>query len=88
MVVVQTADEWRLILYFWWIYTSIPTSSHSQNSRAAAEAPSLKMSSHRTSLKWSRRTTQSAQEKSYVKQWNGASPFDYDWNSMETETKI
>ena len=35
------------------IYTSIPAWIHSQNSLAAAETLSLKISSHRTSLKWS-----------------------------------
>ena len=55
-------DEWGLTWYFLWgIYTSIPTWTHSQNSLAAAEAPSLKISSHETSLKWSRRPSQSAQ---------------------------
>ena len=49
-------DEWGLIWSFLWgIYTSTPTWTHLQNSLAAAEAPSLKISSHGTSLKWSRR---------------------------------
>ena len=49
-------DEWGLTWYFLWgIYTSTPTWTHSENSRAAAEAPSLKTSSHGTSLKWSQR---------------------------------
>ena len=44
--------EWGLTWYFrWGIYASIPTWTHSQNSQAAAEAPSLKISFHRTSLK-------------------------------------
>ena len=56
-------DEWGLTWYFLWgIYTSIPTWTHSQNSLAAAEAPSLKISSHGTSLKWSRRLSQLARE--------------------------
>ena len=47
-------DEWGLIWYFLWrIYTSIPTWTHSQNS-LAAEALSLKISSHGTSLKYLR----------------------------------
>ena len=47
-------DEWGFNWYFLWgIYTSIQTWTHSQNSLAASEAPSLKISSHRTSLKWS-----------------------------------
>ena len=47
-------DKWGLTWYLWcWIYTSISTWTHSQNPLAAAEAPSLKISSHRTSLKWS-----------------------------------
>ena len=56
-------DEWGLTWYFLWkIYTSIPTWTLSQNSLEAAEAPSLKVSSHGTSLKWSQRPSQSAQE--------------------------
>ena len=47
-------DEWGLTWYFLWgIYTSIPTWTHSQNSLAAAEALSLKISSHGRFLKWS-----------------------------------
>ena len=56
-------DEWGLTWYFLWgIYTSIPTWTHSKNSLAAAEALSLKISSRGTSLKWSHRQSQSAQE--------------------------
>ena len=56
-------DELGLTWYFLWgIYTSIPTWTHSQNSLAAAEAPSLKILSYGTSLKWSWRPSQSAQE--------------------------
>ena len=56
-------DEWGLTWYFLCgIYTSIPTWTHLQNSLAAAEALSLKISSHGTSLKWSWRLSQSAQE--------------------------
>ena len=43
-------------------YTSIPTWTHSQNSLAAIKAVSSKISSHGTSLKWSGRPFQSAQE--------------------------
>ena len=46
----------------WGIYTSIPTWIHSQNSLTAREALSLKIESHRTSLKWSRRPSKSARE--------------------------
>ena len=46
-------DEWDVTLYLWWgTYTSVPTWTHSQNSLAVAEAPSLKISFHRTSLRW------------------------------------
>ena len=38
---------------------SIPTRTHLQNSLAAAEALTLKISSHGTSLKWSRKPSQS-----------------------------
>ena len=45
-------DEWDLTWYFLWgIYTSIPTWTYSQNSLPATEAPSLKISSHETSLR-------------------------------------
>ena len=46
----------------WGIYTSISTWTHSQNSLAAADARRVKLSSHGTSLKWSRRPSQSARE--------------------------
>ena len=40
-------DEWGLTWYFLWgIYTSTPTWTQSQNLIEAAEAPSLKISSH------------------------------------------
>ena len=56
-------DKWSLTWYLrWGMYTSIPTWTHSQNSLAAAEALSLKISSYGTSLKWSRRPSQSARE--------------------------
>ena len=56
-------DEWSLTWYFLWgIYTSIPTWTHSQNSLAAGGAPRLKISSHRTSLKWDWRPFQSARQ--------------------------
>ena len=56
-------DQWGLTWYFrWGIYTLIPTWTHSQNSLAAVEAQSLKISSHQTSLKWSWRPSQSAWE--------------------------
>ena len=61
MAAAQEAENHRneggLTWYFLWgIYTSIPTWIHSQN----AEAPSLKISSLQTSLKWSWRPSQSA----------------------------
>ena len=67
MVAAQAAenhgDEWGLTWYLqWWIYTSIPTWTHSQRSLAAAEALSIKISSHETSLKWTQRLSQSAWE--------------------------
>ena len=40
----------------------IPTWIYSQNSLAASEAPSLKISFHRTPIKWSQRPSQSARE--------------------------
>ena len=57
-------DEWSFqTWYFWWeLYTSIPTWAHSQNSLAAAETLSLRISSHGICLKWSWRASQSAWE--------------------------
>ena len=58
-------DEQGLTRYFpWGIYTSVSTWTHSQISLAAAEALSYppKISSHGTSLKWSGRPSQLAQE--------------------------
>ena len=49
-------DDWDFTWYLQWgMYTSIPTWTHSQNSLAAAKALSLKISSHRISIKWSQR---------------------------------
>ena len=48
--------------FLWGIYTTIPTSAYPQNSLAAAEATSLKISSHARSLKWSQRPSQSTRE--------------------------
>ena len=54
-------DERGLTWYLrWGIYTSFLTWTHSQNSLAAAESLSLKISFHGTSLKWSRRPWPSA----------------------------
>ena len=55
-------DGWVLRDEVWGTYISIPTWAHPQNSLAAAEALSLKISSHGTSLKWSQRPSQSARE--------------------------
>ena len=56
-------DEWGLTWYFLWgIYALTPTWNHSRNSLAAAETLSLKIYFHGTSLKWSRRSSQSAGE--------------------------
>ena len=59
-------EEWGLASYLWWgISTSISTGTHSLNAVAAAEeAPSLKISSHRASLKWSQRQCQSIPKQS------------------------
>ena len=58
-------DEWGLTWYFpWGKYTSIPTWTHSQKLLAAVEAPSLKTSSHGTTLKWSRRPYQLSRDHS------------------------
>ena len=40
-------DKWGLTRFLWWgIYTTVPTWNHPQNSLAAAQAQSLKISSH------------------------------------------
>ena len=58
-------DEWGLTWCLQWrIYTSISPWTPSQNSFAARQALSLKISSHETSLKWSQRLSQWAQKKS------------------------
>ena len=66
MAAAQTAenhgDEWGLTYLQWWIYTLVLTWNHSQNSPVAAEELSLKISSHKTSLKWSWRPSRLAQE--------------------------
>ena len=46
----------------WGIYASIPTWTYLQNLPPTAEALSLKISSHRISLEWPRRLSQSARE--------------------------
>ena len=66
MAAAQTAenhgDEWGLTWYLrWGIYTSVPMWTHSQN-LPAAEALSLKIFSHGTSLKWSRRLSKLAKK--------------------------
>ena len=57
-------EVWVDIFYegYIYIYICILAWTHSQNSLAAVKAPSLKVSSHGASLKWSRRPSQSAQE--------------------------
>ena len=58
-------DEWGLTWSLrWGKCTSIPTWIHSQNLLATAEALNLKISSHGTSLKWSRRSFQIELEQS------------------------
>ena len=58
MAAVQAAEnhghDWGLIWYLLWgIYTPITTWTHSQNPLTAAEALSLGIFLHRTTLKWS-----------------------------------
>ena len=56
------SHEWGLTWFFRWrIYTSFPSWTHLQN-LPAAEALSLKISSHGTSLIWTQRQSQSAWE--------------------------
>ena len=63
-------DQWGLNCYLRWaIYTPIPTWTYSQNPLAAAEALSWKISSHRTSLKWSWRPSLSYAMKRGISFW-------------------
>ena len=79
-------DKWGLTWYFlWWLYTLIPTWIDSQNELTAAEAPSLKISFHGTSPKWSRRPSQSASELSEAMQWTWESRCEFYGKLMETE---
>ena len=79
--------EWGLTWYLQWgIYTSIRTWTQLQNPLAAAEALSLKISSHGASLKWSQRPSQSAREYSLVMGWNRVSCFEFVRKSIETDT--
>ena len=63
MAAAQAAEnnrnEWGLTWYLWWgIHTLVSTWFHSLNSLVAEEALSLRISFHGTSLKWSRRISQ------------------------------
>ena len=67
MVAVQEAknhgDEWELTWYLrWGKYISTSTWTNPQNSLATAEAIGLKISSHATFIKWSRRSSQPSQK--------------------------
>ena len=54
-------DEWGLKWYLWWgVYTSFATWTDWKNLEAATEAPSLKISSHGITSKWSQQTSQLA----------------------------
>ena len=69
MAAVQAAenkgDEWDISWYLrWGMDTSIPTWTHSQNLKTATEALSLKVPFHGKSFRWSRRSSQLAQENS------------------------
>ena len=78
-------DEWGLTWYIWWeIYTSIPVWNYSPNSLAAAEALSLKIFSHATSLKSSQRPSQSAWW--WTVRWNRASRFEFDGKLIKATT--
>ena len=59
--------EWSFKWYLWWgIYTLISIWTYSQNSQVVVEAPSLKFFLHGTYLKWSQRSSWSAQVISYA----------------------
>ena len=76
-----------MIWYLWWgIYTGITIWIHSENALAAAEALSLVISFHGTSLKGSQRLSQSTKkiDISYAMKW--ASCFEFERKSMGTET--
>ena len=68
------------------IYTLIPTRTHSQNSLAAAEAPSLKISSHEISLSNDYEDHPNQHKNSHkLCDEMGTSRCEFDGKSMETE---
>ena len=74
-------DEVGLTWYFLCgIYTSIPTWTHSQNSLAAAVAPSLKISSHLSN------DLEDHPNQHKNMRWNGTSCYELVQKSIETET--
>ena len=74
----------KLDLIFMMRDKSIPAWTHPENSVPAAETPSLMISSHGASLRWSQRPFQSAWEYSWAIQWKETSPFEFEGGSMET----
>ena len=81
-------DKWGLTWCFLWgIYASVPTWTHLQNSLVAAEALSIKIRFHGTSLN-DHKDHPNQHENSQVMQGNGASHCEYDGKSMETDTTI
>ena len=74
-----------LILTMRDIYINSSLNPLTNSIAAAAEALSLKVSSHGTSPKWSQRLSQSVQEWSQAMWRNGASRYEFDGESMETE---
>ena len=59
-------DYWGLNWHLQWgIYKSILTWTHSQNSQAAGEALSLKISCHGTSLKWSQKWSRASNDQEW-----------------------
>ena len=55
-------DVWPDTYNKGYVYISIPTWTHAQDSLAAAKALNLKIFFHGTSHKWSQRPSQSAKE--------------------------
>ena len=68
-------------------YTSVPAWIYARNSVPGTEAPSLNISSHGTSLKWTQRLCQFTEKQSGMLQWKGAFPFEFEGKSIKTETK-
>ena len=76
-------DKLSLTSYLrWGIHTSIPTKNHFQQ-YSVAKALDLQISVNETSLAWSHKPMQ-IQMRTVIS-WKGASPFEFEGKSVETE---